>query len=620
MDDFKLPHDDWDVLVHGTGVKPSLLAVALARANLRVLQIDPNPYYGGYESAFTIDELENWAAGAPSTFHPNDTAGFAASRFEKRATIDRPRTYALSLAPHLVYWGCSLLELLRDVGMTTSFTWQAVGSWWIYLPDEALCKPAAGSGGFGAALVSAGVKAVKVGGTIRKKGTGWNKGRTRSAGTMDEMLARNSTEVQHKQQEQPEEGTALRKLGGAMREVPCTFEDVAWSHDLKDKDRGCLGGFLRFVMKCKDPDDAKHRKILEDHGNSSLTDFLSTVYPLPPFSIASIHSLTLLPTSPQETALKDAVDRLATHISALGRIPDIRSAAALTIAYGGSADLCQVWSRGAAVAGGVNILDRGITKFSRREDGKLSVELTNGEVITSTWVITDDENKSISEPGKLERKEGGDIKKSIQLAKGIYVVSSSLSSIFAKKSENDRVAPNVVVLTFPAGSLEENPAPLYVVARSSGTGECCVGETVLHTSMLADGDGHEADAAYKISDKAIEKVLKVCGEEGEVKVTCRYLQRFPAQSLANPPTERGREVGGTNFQQTTNAGLYGSDNTQMPSGARVVLIKTMSDDLAFPDDVVEQCRNVYEEVVGTTKGFLTLNGEAAVRGSEEEGE
>ncbi|KAF8251749.1 FAD/NAD(P)-binding domain-containing protein [Wilcoxina mikolae CBS 423.85] len=550
MDDFTLPSSSWDVLVFGTGVKPSLLAVSLSRAGKKVLQLDPNTYYGSNEAAFSLDELETWATTLPSD------SPFSHASVERRIEIARPRGYTLSLAPHLVYWGSNLLKLLREVDMTTAFTWQAVGSWWVYLTDAAVTERAE-SGGLGGVLVDAGVKAVKAGGTIRKKG-GWNKGRKKSRDVGSEVVVGEGSLSELKKST---EFSSLRRLG-ELREVPCTFEDVAWSPDLQDRDRGYLGGFLRFVMKCGDPEDTKHHQLLQDHAETSLTDFLTTVYPLPLFTIASLHSLTLLPTPPHKTPLRAAIAALTAHVNSIGRIPDIRSSAALTIAYGGSAELCQVWSRGAAVAGGLNVLSRGITSIQEVED-KLSVSLSNGETVTADWVITSPTPSSATT--------------TTSLAKGIFIVTAPLDSLFSRKSEADRIVPNAVVLTFPVGSLEvegaKNESPVYIIAHSSGTGECGKDEAVLYTSTL-----QPQPLGYTFSDIAVKRVLEACGEEdAEVAFVCRYTQSFSAEEA------QGEE--------------------------RVVALKQIGRELAFNEDVVEECKAVYERIVGTREGFLEMGEE-----------
>ncbi|KAA8893681.1 hypothetical protein FN846DRAFT_501774 [Sphaerosporella brunnea] len=553
-DDFTLPSNEWDVLVCGTGVKPSLLAAALSRAGKRVLQVDPNTYYGSDSGAFSVDELETWA-----TTLPPDSP-FSHATVERMIEIARPRSYTLTLAPHLVYWSSNLLELLREVEMTSSFSWQAVGSWWVYLTEEDVAARSEAGGGIGGALVDIGVKTVKAGGTVRRKAGGWNKGRKAASvdlSGMPELQPAGSTPT-------------LRKLGGVLREVPSTFEDVAWSPDLQDRDRGYLGGFLRFVTKCSDPTDTKHYTLLKEHADTSLAEFLSTVYPLPPFTIASIHSLTLLPTSPEKTKLRDAVKALTTHMNSTGRIPDIRSAAALTIAYGGSAELCQVWSRGAAVAGGINVLACGVESLTSGDDSKILAKLTTRQTVTADWVLNTTHTPSTTGT-------------SFTLSKGIYIITSSLPSLFAKKFQDDRVSPNAVVLTFPTGSLiteggEKNNAPVYIIAHSSATGECGHGECVLYTSTA-----HLQPSGYELSSLALSRALQAVGEEGaQVAFACNYTQSFPTTA---------------------------SETTQ--SNGPVIALNPLSADLAFDDEALEECKRVYRRIVGEEclHGFLEMTEE-----------
>lgn len=310
MDDCKLPATDWDVVVSGTGVKPSLLAAALSRAGKKVLQLDANDFYGGNETAFAIDELEAWAAAVakssaatPGSNSSGSFSAFSHTSTERRTTIGRPRAYTLTLAPHVVYWDSDLLRLLRNADMAAAFTWQALGSFWVWLSDSAVAqRPAVtgGGGGLGGVLAEAGAKAARVGGTIRRKGGGWNKGRKHESLQLDRDLfgdgedgggggdggegqgpgqgqgarrgeRRGEQRADTGQTQLPRAETAagfsaLRRLGD-LREVPCTFEDVAWSPDLLDRDRGYLGSFLRFVSNCTDPDNAKDCRLL--HGTSA---------------------------------------------------------------------------------------------------------------------------------------------------------------------------------------------------------------------------------------------------------------------------------------------------------------------------------------------------------------
>ncbi|KMU91784.1 hypothetical protein CIHG_09657 [Coccidioides immitis H538.4] len=64
----------WDVLISGTGLPQSLLALALSRSGKKVLHIDKNDYYGGSEAAFSLQEAEHW-------YLPRSTANWSSKRW-----------------------------------------------------------------------------------------------------------------------------------------------------------------------------------------------------------------------------------------------------------------------------------------------------------------------------------------------------------------------------------------------------------------------------------------------------------------------------------------------------------------------------------------------------------
>lgn len=77
-----LQDTEWDVLIAGTGLQQSLLALyvqhliarsacltdavclqsALSRAGRKVLHVDRNDYYGGSEAALNLADVDKWAA------------------------------------------------------------------------------------------------------------------------------------------------------------------------------------------------------------------------------------------------------------------------------------------------------------------------------------------------------------------------------------------------------------------------------------------------------------------------------------------------------------------------------------------------------------------------------
>ena len=430
--------------------------------------------------------------------------------------------------------------------MTQQLTWLALGSWWVYLPDSAITEPPHAErptaySTLSGSLLSAGVKTMKAGGTIRKK-AGWNKHRKSKLPATDPAPGVVSPTAKPAAAAVVDPRTALRTIKN-LREVPCTLEDVAWSPTLQDRDRGYLGSFLRFVSKCTDPTDPHHTLYIS-HLSTPLSTFITKNYPLPASTIASLHSLTLLPTPPHKTPLSAAIPRLTSHLASLGRIADARSSAALTTAYGASTELCQVLSRAAAVSGALNVLQRSISSHTTTPAGIAAV-LSSGETVTAEYMIT-------SAPPTH----------SLTVSKAVYIINHTFPELFAKKHETDNIAPAAVVLTFPSGSVDE--APVYAHIRGEMTCEVPGGEAVVYMETLA---GEE------VLDAAIERLMEEVG--GEVLVAARYTQ----------------DAGG--------------GEVKWEEDGRVVRVPEGRVGVLFDEGVVEECKAVWRRVVGEEfgKGF-----------------
>lgn len=135
--------------------------------------------------------------------------------------------------------------------------------------------------------------------------------------------------------------------------------------------------------------------------------------------------------------------------------------------YGGSAELCQVLSRAAAVAGGINILGRGIKQLSTHrgegEGRRLEVQLETGEIACADWVIG--ESSDLARGVKTEVTEGS-------LARGIYITEGEINWLFERKYATENISPASAVVVVPG----TEGVPIYIVARSAATGECPKGQ------------------------------------------------------------------------------------------------------------------------------------------------
>ncbi|KAF2403249.1 hypothetical protein EJ06DRAFT_541950 [Trichodelitschia bisporula] len=143
-----LHNTEWDVLIAGTGLPQSLLALALSRSGKRVLHVDKNDYYGGPQAVLSTQEAEAWVmntnAGtslfsdaALSIPTPNPSHGSPKLSF--------PRAYSLALAPQLIYTQSGLLSYLLSSKVYRQLEFLAMGSWWIYSPQALNLEAPSGS-------------------------------------------------------------------------------------------------------------------------------------------------------------------------------------------------------------------------------------------------------------------------------------------------------------------------------------------------------------------------------------------------------------------------------------------------------------------------------------------
>ncbi|PGH34084.1 hypothetical protein GX50_03047 [[Emmonsia] crescens] len=134
---------DWDVLIAGTGLPQSILALALSRSGKKVLHVDKHDYYGGSEAAFSLREAEAWVTTineAPGST-PFESASISippsSSEDEGTSKLSPSRAYTLSLSPQLVYSRSRLIPSLVSSRIYRQLEFQAVGSWWVCRPGDA---------------------------------------------------------------------------------------------------------------------------------------------------------------------------------------------------------------------------------------------------------------------------------------------------------------------------------------------------------------------------------------------------------------------------------------------------------------------------------------------------
>ncbi|KAJ9155565.1 Rab proteins geranylgeranyltransferase [Pleurostoma richardsiae] len=140
-----LSEETWDVVICGTGLQQSLLALALSRSDKKILHIDPNDYYGGPEAAFSLQEAEEWASKFAS---PDQGSSIFRSAAISRPSeppaggLSFPRAYSLSLSPQLIHSNSALLSQLVSSRAFRQLEFLAVGSFFILKPGSPDKPPA----------------------------------------------------------------------------------------------------------------------------------------------------------------------------------------------------------------------------------------------------------------------------------------------------------------------------------------------------------------------------------------------------------------------------------------------------------------------------------------------
>ncbi|RGP67194.1 hypothetical protein FLONG3_8589 [Fusarium longipes] len=129
----------WDVVISGTGLKQSLLALALSRSGKNILHVDPNPFYGGSEAAFSIQEADEWAE--KNRLADSSRLFSAAEAKRDDDALGSARAYSLALAPQLIHSRSKLVTQLVDSKAFRQIEFLAVGSFYVYQHSDSSSIP-----------------------------------------------------------------------------------------------------------------------------------------------------------------------------------------------------------------------------------------------------------------------------------------------------------------------------------------------------------------------------------------------------------------------------------------------------------------------------------------------
>ncbi|KAH6605174.1 Rab geranylgeranyl transferase escort protein [Trichoderma cornu-damae] len=132
-----LSDTQWDVVISGTGLQQSLLALALSRSGKNILHVDPNEYYGEAEAVLSLQEADEWAAQHQSADGDGVFAAAQATRPGGAESSSSSRAYSLALAPQLIHTRSELLSKLVSSKAFRQLEFLAVGSFYIHQSSSA---------------------------------------------------------------------------------------------------------------------------------------------------------------------------------------------------------------------------------------------------------------------------------------------------------------------------------------------------------------------------------------------------------------------------------------------------------------------------------------------------
>lgn len=252
----------------------------------------------------------------------------------------------------------------------------------------------------------------------------------------------------------------------SLTRVPGGREDIFQDHALDLKAKRSLMKFLRFVAASEGEPDKWHA----DRA-MSFSSFLEQRFALPPASHAPIFALTLSNQSAERTTVEFAVPRIARHLTSIGLFGP--GFGAVLPKWGGLAEVGQVACRACAVGGGVYVLGQGLTGCRSGEDGNLAIQLSGCEEISAKWLA--------GTPQELPVPPSSDQLGKTIVSKSISIISSPLAALFPPTCEGGPVPAGAVAMVSPSS---DNESPVYIIAHSSESGECPVGQSTYHLLII----------------------------------------------------------------------------------------------------------------------------------------
>jgi RAB protein geranylgeranyltransferase component A len=247
-----------------------------------------------------------------------------------------------------------------------------------------------------------------------------------------------------------------------LKKIPAGREDVFADSSIDIKSKRALIKFVRLVV-----DPEAQAQAVEEHGEMSFGDYLTSRYGIPPHLQAALNALALSPHSPSQTKTSFALPRVNRHLTSF----NVFGAGfnAVIPKWGGTAEVAQVACRAGAVGGSVYMLGKGIADVQEAvhgDDLRHLVSIADEDTLSTQYIV----GRATDLPMLQDSP-----KEDTLVTRSVSIISSHLDKLFSSTHEGPAPACSVVV--FP--HISEDQSPVYVVVHTSETGECPKGQCEL---------------------------------------------------------------------------------------------------------------------------------------------
>ncbi|THX95685.1 hypothetical protein D6D02_07432 [Aureobasidium pullulans] len=588
-----LEGSSFDVLISGTGIQQSLLALALSRSGKKILHVDKDDTYGGPEAALSLQEAEQWVEKLTSATQSRfSNASIAKSEGDKKLSLSR--AYNLSLAPTLVYTRSGLLPILVSSNTHQQLEFMAVGGWFVYEKQEDGTRLARVPNGREDIFADPSLT-LKMKGQLMKflrfvvafeeKPETWEPHRnTPFADFLSEQFGLPAVDTLMAlclSLEVPEKTTtefALPRIARHLRSIGVFgpgFGAVIpkWgglSEVVQVACRACAVGGGIYVLgqgiSTIEPAQSEGDDVEEIPREPEKPDVSQDIH----------NSITegegFVDTNP------DSLDELESGIKEQS-LDDLLAAAGYSIAG---------VEEGKPAPAAAEPVEKQTTFAVPSEKKSLyTVQLSNGEKVSAQYII----GCSDDLPGSLPATTIGTKVSGAQpeaASRSVTIISSPMQHLFVTVAEGG-VAPAGAVVVFPTGCLSSpDHPPVHIMVHSSDTGECPQGQCIAYASTALTGQ-----QGQDILAEAVKSLL--AAHDGE------------AQALWS-----------LSYEQHAEAPAPSSETSQ----SNILKFQDPPLDFVFDDAIIENVQAAWQKILPEADDFMVFRerGDDAEEEAEEEDE